>query len=327
MGGDFQIVGARNPAGPDGRLLRRKEGVRVDGYDRRPRLDARERGFHSPASPAQIMAVQGVAEGIIRIGVELPADQFFSLVPLIGRGPAGKERVRIGLELGERVPVETAVGNERLGAGALESSDATIEVLCLPEGRVGLQGHPLRFHGRGQVRRHARCRGDEQAATKHFGLGNGPFDGLETADGTAHKKIYFLNSQRLTYNNRGRHHIPDRHFREIQEPGFPRLRIHLRRACGAVGRTQHIDTGDETLLRVDSLARPDHLRPPVLRIAVRRQGVANPDHRPLTVPLLLGGMIDDPGRGKDSPGLEFQSGYQFILKHLQRYRGRLSGRR
>ena len=64
--------------------------------------------------------------------------------------------------------------------------------------------------------------------------------------------------------------------REVEAVGLARFRVQALRAGTPVAAPEHIDADDEVFTRVNRKAFPDEPRPPVFRIAVGGEGVADP---------------------------------------------------
>ena len=259
------------------------------------------------------MAVQGVALGVVAVGVEVAAHQFLALVTLVGCHAAGEEGVGVFLGLGAAVTLETAVADEGLGPGAFEAGGSAVQVLGFPEGRIGLQGHPLGFHGGAQEGGDARCGAQEQGPHNALRLGYRPLDGIEAAVGGADEQVNLFDSQMFAHGDEGAHAVPDGDAGEIQHPGLAGGGIDARRALGAVSAAQHIHAHHKVLFRVYGTACSHHLRPPVLRVAVGGKRVADPHHA--STPLLRG-MEHQVGSLEHTAGFQRKVYDDFLSKHF-----------
>ena len=147
----FKEVGAGYHRRPFPALMRGKNGICIYCNHRGPGLDAPEGMFYPAAATPHVMAVHGVAKSIVAVCVKVPSHQFLPLVTLVGRHFPCKQGIGIILCLSESVTLEAAVGDKRLGAGALETRRQGTWPrgrTCLPPGPSS--GLPRWRQGRGR---------------------------------------------------------------------------------------------------------------------------------------------------------------------------------
>ena len=104
--------------------------------------DSLQRRRHASALVADVVRVESVEDLIIGVGIVTPAE-LFSLVLLVGAGPARGEVVVL-IPLREVVAFGSPVGEQPDSPGRCESLHAGSGVR-FPEGRIGFDGHALRF--------------------------------------------------------------------------------------------------------------------------------------------------------------------------------------
>lgn len=263
------ILGPGDVAGHELLLLSRKKGVTVYAYDDTAGPDAPESRLHSPAAPADVMAVHGMCQVPVGIGVET-VGELAALIPLVGSGTLREEGILIRLGLSAVVPLIAAVRDEGYGPGRTESCRSAFQGAALAERRIGLDGHSLGLVGCCQPGRNPGTAGHDGRPRDYIRLHHRPFQSLETADGTAYQQVYPAYAQMPAQESLGADDVPDSHLREIQEPA-------LRRTGGAVGRAEHIGADHRVAVRVYEPARTHHLRPPFLRVRIGCQRMTDPD--------------------------------------------------
>ena len=112
-------------------FLGREDEVCIHGKHGAGSLDGAQGCLHAAAAAPHIVAVQGVAEGEIGVGVKAPAHELLSLVALVGGGAAGKEGVGVFLGLGELVAPEASVADKGLRPGAFEAFRSAVQAAWL----------------------------------------------------------------------------------------------------------------------------------------------------------------------------------------------------
>ena len=118
---DADVPGSGDHGRPALDLHRGEYSVSVDGndcgigcYPSKSRLD-------SSSSSADIMAVHGVGDGPVGIRVEIPVNEFVSLVTLVRGRPAGEQAIGVRLALPDLEALEATVGDQGLSSRATQS--------------------------------------------------------------------------------------------------------------------------------------------------------------------------------------------------------------
>ena len=125
-GTDFYKTGIGDPRYPFATFLGREDEVGIHRHHGAGSLDAFEGLLDPAASAPGVVAVQGVAQGEVGVGVKAAANQLLALVPFVRGHAAGEEGVGVGFGLGEAVAFEAAVADEGLCTGALEACGAAL---------------------------------------------------------------------------------------------------------------------------------------------------------------------------------------------------------
>ena len=236
--------------------------------------DSLQRRCHASALVADVVRVESVEDLVIGVGIITPAE-LFSLVLLVGAGPVRGEVVALVL-LREVVAFRPPVREQPDSPRRRESLHAGGGVR-FPEGRVGFDGHALRFVDGDAPGRRFGSRGDQDQLADPLGLLDGPFDRLKAADGAADQGVDAVNAQNVGQQPVGPYHVADRQFGEILVIGASGRRIDVQRPGRAVVRAEDVGADDEMLGGVEEFARLDRVRPPRGHVRIGGQGVADPD--------------------------------------------------